>query len=178
MLDDPMPPMLLSAEVVHLSRSIVITGDDFEQVPCDPSLQEDDDESAGCTCTAYRSHCTMGLHTVLAGTGGSLQMSHTRIEKCGQRGILGKYCLHLHQLRECPDCLLDGNVIEYSHNRGVVIHGTHRALVQRNVLWNVRGAGIYIEDGNEMHNSLEYNVAICPFPIEDPVQHGCTIPGT
>jgi len=29
-----------------------------------------------------------------------------------------------------------------------------------------------------MLNSISYNVYICNFPFEDPVLHGCTVPGT
>mmetsp|Transcript_18923 Transcript_18923/g.27465 ORF Transcript_18923/g.27465 Transcript_18923/m.27465 type:complete len:151 (+) Transcript_18923:2-454(+) len=45
-------------------------------------------------------------------------------------------------------------------------------------MYGVRGAGIYIEDGNEMHNSIEYNVIICPWALNDSRLHGCTVPGT
>jgi hypothetical protein len=173
-LPDVMPPILMSAEIVNLSRNIVVTGDDFKNIPCNPRLK---DESEGCMCTDYRDTCTVGLHAAMVETG-TLRVSNVRVEKCGQRGILGKYCLHFHKLKDCPNCLLSGNAIESSQQRGIVIHDTHRSLVERNVLWNVRGAGIYIEDGNEMYNSLEYNVAICPYPLDDTVHHGCTVPGT
>ena len=46
------------------------------------------------------------------------------------------------------------------------------------MLWNVRGAGIYIEDGNEMYNDIKYNVILCPNPFGDTTLHGCTVPGT
>ena len=36
----------------------------------------------------------------------------------------------------------------------------------------------YVEDGNEMFNRFEYNVAVCPWPLSDPTKWGCTIPGT
>eukprot|EP00984_Skeletonema_dohrnii_P016647 scaffold7444_cov90-Skeletonema_dohrnii-CCMP3373.AAC.5 len=36
--DHGAPPILKSAEVVNLSRNIIITGDDFEHVPCDASI--------------------------------------------------------------------------------------------------------------------------------------------
>ena len=41
------------------------------------------------------------------------------------------------------------------------MHGTHRALVQHNVVYNNRGPSIYIEDGNEIENVVEENVIIC-----------------
>ena len=50
--------------------------------------------------------------------------------------------------------------------------------MEGNILYDVRGAGLYIEDGNEMWNSLQYNVVICPWPFNDQNLHGCTVPGT
>ena len=79
---------------------------------------------------------------------------------------------------DCRDCLFKGNAIENSQQRGIIVHDTHNTRVEDNVLYNVRGANLYLEDGNEMWNRLEYNVAICPFPFHDKVYHGCTVPGT
>ena len=109
---------------------------------------------------------------------GVSRISNTRVEKCGQRGVEGKYCLHFHKLHDCPNCLFANNAIENSHQRGIIVHGTHRSLVENNALYNVRGGGIYIENGNEMYNQLKYNVNICKFPFDDEIYGGCTIPGT
>ena len=68
------------------------------------------------------------------------------------------------------------NAIEGSHQRGIIVHSTHSSTVEDNVLYNVRGAAIYIEDGNEMNNKIKFNVIICPFPFRDNTYHGCTIP--
>ena len=92
--------------------------------------------------------------------------------------FIGKYCLHLHKLHDCPTCLFRNNAIEGSHQRGIIIHGTHSSTVESNVLFNVRGAGIYVEDGNEMYNHIKYNAVVCPNPFGDTVLHGCTVPGT
>jgi hypothetical protein len=205
-------PALKSAEVVNLSRSIVITGDDFRHVPCDDTLPEavpgEQTSVLGCKCASFRSQCTMGLHTVHM-HGGVSRIQHTRIEKCGQRGktidtflqsllrqnsctltkpkqnlsnigVEGKYCLHFHKMGDCPPskCLYKGNTIENSHARGIIIHGTHRSETSDNVLYNVRGSNIYIEDGNEMFNRILYNIMICNFPFNHPQLHGCTVPGT
>ena len=171
-----------SPEVVNLSRNVIITGDDFEHVDCDPSLPEaipgEQTSLDGCRCADFpRTKCTVGLHTMQKG-GGVQKIHNTRVEKCGQRGIEGKYCLHFHLLGECPNCSFENNAIEYSHQRGIIIHGTHLSTVKGNVLHNVRGAGIYIEDGNEMFNTLSYNVVFCPYPFGHSVYHGCTVPGT
>ncbi|CAJ1930817.1 unnamed protein product [Cylindrotheca closterium] len=168
-------------EVINLSRNVIITGDDFEHVPCDPNLPEaiagESTSTQGCRCGGGRTKCTVGLHTMQS-NGGIQKIHNVRVEKCGQRGIEGKYCLHLHQVGACPECSFQNNAVEFSQQRGIIIHGTHLSKVQGNVLYNVRGAGVYIEDGNEMQNRLAYNVVICPYPFNDESFHGCTVPGT
>ncbi len=180
----------MSAEVVNLSRNIIITGDDFTLVNAVPNLPiavpgEDHTSALGCLSYSWRSRCTYGLHTILM-YGGSMKIQNTRVEKCGQRGVAGKYCFHFHKVDNCHDengekkskCVLKNNVAEYGTQRGIIIHGTHNAIVEDNILYNVRGAGLYIEDGNEMYNKLRYNIVICPFPFDDPTYGGCTVPGT
>jgi len=171
----------MSAEVVNLQRNIVITGDDFSHVDAVDGLDEavpgENTSAYGCLKNSYRNKCTYGLHTSQM-YGGVMKILNTRIEKCGQRGVAGKYCLHFHKLGVCPDCLLQNNAIENSQQRGIIIHGTHLSTVENNVLYNIRGANVYIEDGNEMHNNIKYNVVICPFPFEDVALGGCTVPGT
>jgi hypothetical protein len=86
-------PALMSAEVVNLSRNIVVTGDDFKHVTCDPTLPEavpgEETSVMGCRCSSFRQHCTNGLHTA-AMHGGTASIQNTRIERCGQRGVEGK----------------------------------------------------------------------------------------
>jgi hypothetical protein len=79
-----------------------------------------------------------------------------------------RYCVHFHVMQKCPTCLLRGNAVEHGHQRGIVIHGTHLTVVEDNVVYDVRGANYYIEDGNELHNWLRHNVAICPWAFEGP----------
>jgi len=166
-------PALQSAEVVNLSRNIVVTGDDFTNIGCTNGLPEsipgEQTSVLGCRCGSIRTQCTMGLH-IIHMHGGTHKIQNTRVELCGQRGVEGKYCLHFHKMKSCPDCLLKNNAIENSQQRGIIVHGTHLTKVTQNVLYDVRGAGLYIEDGNEMWNTLDYNVIICPWPLDDPIQ--------
>lgn len=80
---------LKSAEVINLDRNIVITGDDFTNVPCDPSLPEaivgEETSVLGCRCSSFRKKCTIGLHQIQM-HGGVVKIENTRVEKCGQRG--------------------------------------------------------------------------------------------
>ena len=122
-----------SPEVINLSRNIVISGDDLEHIDCDPTLPEaiigEGTSVQGCRCSNFRSKCTVGLHTMQKG-GGIQRIHNTRVEKCGQRGIEGKYCLHFHQVGECPGCSFENNAVEYSHQRGIIVHGSHLTNVQ------------------------------------------------
>lgn len=175
---------LRSAEVINLSRNVIVTGDDFEELACDPDLDEVwpgfGTSTQGCMCTNDRTSCTMGLHTASAHAGFSM-VANARIEKCGQRGVEGKYCLHFHHMSDCSDappgnesrCIYRNNAVEFSQQRGLILHSTHHARVEANVFYDVRGANLYIEDGNEMLNTVAYNVGICPRG-----DNGCTLPGT
>jgi len=128
----------MAAEIVNLERSVLITGDhdDFFQ-------------------------SKQGLHTKHGGRGGLFDVRYTRVEWCGQRDVLGRYCLHFHMMGHCPACAFQGNAVVESQQVGITVHGTHDSSVDQNILWDTRGAGIYIEGGNEMNNTLSENVAIC-----------------
>ena len=86
---------LLSAEVVNLSRNIILTGDDFEEVQCDPTLPEavigEQTSVLGCRCSSFRSKCHVGLHSMQK-FDGVTKIEDIRVEKCGQRGTLD-YCV-------------------------------------------------------------------------------------
>jgi parallel beta-helix repeat protein len=127
----------MATEVMNLERNVLITGEhaDFHQTQ-------------------------QGIHTVQA-HGGVMKLSYARIEYCGQRDVMGKYCMHLHLVGKCPECVFRGNAVDESHQHGITIHGTHDSLVDNNVLFNARGQGIYIEDGNEMNNTVSSNVITC-----------------
>jgi hypothetical protein len=50
------------------------------------------------------------------------------------------------------------------------------ATAENNVYNDIRGALIYVEDGNEMYNRIFHNVGICPW-AKSGEKKGCTIPG-
>ena len=94
---------MMSAEVTNLSCNIVITGDDFEHIPCEHNLPEavigEQTSMEGCKCSGFRSKCTMGLHTVHMYPGGVTRIQNTRIEKCGQR--VSNICLGIYSVVVC-----------------------------------------------------------------------------
>jgi hypothetical protein len=90
---------LVSAEVINLSRNILITGDDFEHVDgvrhsLPAGIEYDKQQAKECTINDdprfKRNRCTLGLHIIAYEEGSVLSLQYARIEKCGQRGVLGK----------------------------------------------------------------------------------------
>ena len=131
------------AEVANLARSVTITGPPVHWVDAAAPI-----------------YGGQGLTTVQVG-GGVMVVEWARVENCG-RVALGEYCLHWHLVGDCPDCAFRGNVVEGGVNKGITLHGTHNATVDDNVVYDVRGASIYVEDGNEVGNTLSNNCLICP----------------
>lgn len=174
------PPVLKAAEVVNLSRNILITGDDFEHIPCDPSITSSSETSSvGCKCSATRTKCTVGLHTIHhshpSPSPGTMQISNTKVEKCGQRGIEGKYCLHFHKSGDCPQCVFEKNAVEFGHHRGITVHGTHRSTVTHNVGEKFTFIIIYILTSCLAFFSLDYLVCLQRINTQSGTSAGQTI---
>ena len=78
-------PALMSPEVVNLSRNIVITGDDYEHIGCDPNLPEvipvEESSTLGCRCASYRTKCTVGWHSIAMNGGSARYVSFTFISR-------------------------------------------------------------------------------------------------
>lgn len=132
------------AEVANLNRSVLVTG---------PPIYWRNE--------ARPIEGGRGIVSAQVGPAGEMRVEWSRVERCG-RIALGQYCLHLHLAGACPACAFVGNVVEGGVNKGITLHGTHHALVHNNVVHDVRGASIYIEDGNEVNNTISHNVLICP----------------
>ena len=159
------PSTGIQAEVLNLNRTVLITGDPFSGnlLPL-PRIRRVGEEPPYYyqkfnTTTAL----VEGLHT-FAAMRAVLQFRYARVERGGQRGYLGHYPVHMHYLGDCPQCEIIGLAVVDSQQRGIVIHETHRSTVRDNVLFAVRGSGIYIEEGVEIDNLIQDNVYLCHEP--------------
>ena len=132
------PTVRVSTEVGLLSRSVVITGGAFDKISSGP----------------------LGMHMMVAYQG-LLQVSYAAFDHCGQKDITGRYCTHMHVLGSCFDCIVKGNSYNDAWMAAITVHGTHHTLVTENVIHTARGAGIYVEDGNEINNTISYNTITC-----------------
>ena len=80
---------------------------------------------------------------------------------------IGRYSLHLHHAfgpTTTPasgyQFTIVGNAIDDASKWGITIHNSHYGLIQDNVVYNSRGAGIVTEDGTESFNLIAHNFSM------------------
>lgn len=100
-------------------------------------------------------------------------ISWTEFRHLGKRGVLGRYPVHFHL---CGDTMRGSSVtgasIWDSGNRWLTVHGTDYLLVQDCVGYRCTGHGFFLEDGTEVNNIFDRNLAVQslmgkPLPQQD-----------
>lgn len=137
------------AEVGNLTRNIVI------QSPDDAVWQN---SGFGCHVMIMRNGATMG----------TAHLNGVEIKRGGQKGILGRYPFHWHMLSyngtatlsDATGQYIKNSTINESAQRGIVIHGTNGVLVSKNVVYDVKGHGIFTEDASERRNTIDGNLVL------------------
>ncbi|SER29736.1 G8 domain-containing protein [Nitrosomonas sp. Nm51] len=79
----------------------------------------------------------------------------------------GRYSVHMHHLMGPvnPDntgyqYVFVGNAIDKGKKWGIAVHNTHFGVVDNNVIYDVQGASLMAEEGNERENEFTNNFAI------------------
>jgi hypothetical protein len=120
-------------EVANLSRNVVVES-------ADPAGE--------------RGH-TM-YHRNSAGSIGYAEFRHL-----GKKDTLGRYSLHFHLVGSTMrGSSVIGASIWDSHNRWLTIHGTNYLVVRDCVGYRSVGHGYFLEDGTEVYNVLDHNLAV------------------
>ena len=109
-----------------------------------------------------------GAHVMIMGPTSTAHVEGVEIRRGGQRGKLARYPFHWHMLsyngsNTLPDATgqyFRNSSINTSANRGIVIHGTNGVLVQNNIVFDVRGHGIFTEDAVERRNTIDKNLVL------------------
>jgi uncharacterized protein (TIGR03067 family) len=132
-------------EVANLSRNVVITS-------ADPAKA--------------RGHTMYHRHSAGA-------ISYAEFRHLGKEGLLGKYPIHYHLCGETMrGSYVQGVSVWDSGNRWITIHGTHYLVVRDCVGYQSVGHGYFLEDGTEVFNVFERNLAVQAFtgkPLPDQV---------
>src|SRR5499425_1144512 len=93
------------------------------------------------------------------GSAGSI--SYAEFRHLGKEGVLGRYALHYHL---AGDTMRGSSVIGASiwdaGNRWLTIHGTNFLVVRDCVGYRSVGHGFFMEDGTEVFNVLDRNLAV------------------
>jgi len=88
-------------------------------------------------------------------------LSYAEFRHLGKKNVLGRYALHFHL---CGDTMRGSSVtgvsVWDSHNRWLTIHGTNYLVVRDVVGYKSVGHGFFLEDGTEVYNVLDRNLAI------------------
>jgi hypothetical protein len=121
------------ADVANLSRNVVVES-------ADPSVA--------------RGH-TM-YHRNSAGS-----ISYAEFRHLGKENVLGRYSMHFHLLGDTMrGTSVIGASIWDSGNRWITIHGTNYLVVRDCVGYQSVGHGFFLEDGTEVFNVLDHNLAV------------------
>ena len=126
------------SEVALLTRTILLRGS----------------PTAAAAAEAY------GGHTWAVGPNATYRMVGVRAERMGQRNVMARYPFHFHMMYGGGA----GNYVQqcacvHSYFRCYTIHGTNHTRLRKNVAFNSTGHTYYLEDGGEMFNTIEYNIA-------------------
>jgi cephalosporin-C deacetylase-like acetyl esterase len=93
------------------------------------------------------------------GSAGSI--SYAEFRHLGKEGVLGRYSLHYHLAGDTMrGSSVIGAAIWDSGNRWLTIHGTNYLVVRDCVGYQSVGHGFYLEDGTEVYNVLDRNLAV------------------
>ncbi|HWB02976.1 MAG TPA: G8 domain-containing protein [Verrucomicrobiales bacterium] len=88
-------------------------------------------------------------------------ISYAEFRHLGKRGILGKYAIHFHLVRDTMrGSGVTGASVWDSDNRWITVHGSDHLLVRDCVGYRSRGHGYFLEDATEQWNVFDRNLAV------------------
>lgn len=130
------------AEVGLLTHNIKIQGDTASDI------------------TKFGGHM-MFMRPVGSTIGGHAYIANVELTRMGQRQKLGRYPMHWHVMLDlAKGQYFTDSSVHNTYNRAITIHGTDYVTVERNVVYQNVGHAIFLEDGAEQFNKINYNLAI------------------
>jgi hypothetical protein len=88
-------------------------------------------------------------------------ISYAEFRHLGKSGKLGKYAMHFHRVGDTMrGASVIGASIWDSGNRWITIHGTNNLVVRDCIGFQSIGHGFFLEDGTEVDNILDGNLAV------------------
>src|SRR5207302_173246 len=119
-------------EVANLSRNVVVESADL----------------------GHRGHTMYHRHSA-----GSI--TYAEFRHLGKEGVLGRYAIHFHLVgNTMRGSSVVGVSVWDSGNRWVTVHGTNYLVVRDCVGYQSKGHGFFLEDGTEVYNVFDHNLAV------------------
>jgi cell surface hyaluronidase len=98
---------------------------------------------------------------VMVMTGGRAFVNSAEFVNMGQENKMGRYPIHWHMMGDSSrGQYVRNSSVHDSFNRCVTIHGSNGVKVQSNVTYNIPGHCFFLEDGAEIDNIIENNLAM------------------
>ena len=88
------------------------------------------------------------------------RISNVELYHVGQAFRLGRYAIHFHMIGDSPSSYVSECSIHESFNRAVNIHASNYITVEKTVIYDIMGGAFFLEDGVEIGNTLQYNLAV------------------
>jgi hypothetical protein len=123
------------AEVGLITRNLVIMGDAASE-----SIQ-------------------FGGH-MMSMNGSKAYISGVELFRMGQAGVLGRYPFHWHLAGNVSGEYIKNCSVHHSFQRAITVHGAQNATVEDNVCYDIKGHGIFLEDGNESNTLIKNNLVV------------------
>ncbi|CAF1015901.1 unnamed protein product [Rotaria sp. Silwood1] len=89
-----------------------------------------------------------------------LRLSNIEVYNVGQAFRLGRYPVHFHMNGNMNLSYIKSSSIHQTFNRAINIHASHYVTIENNVIYNIMGGAIFLEDGVETGNILNGNLAV------------------
>jgi len=121
----------MRAEVGLLSRNVKLQGDSSSV-----------ENQYGATVFLH----SMGDDSLTA------RLENVEFTNMGQAFKLGRYAIHFHMIGNVHNSYIKGNSVHQSFNRAFTMHGTSYLRILKNVVYNVMGHNVFIEDAVERNN--------------------------
>jgi parallel beta-helix repeat protein len=100
-----------------------------------------------------------------------IEISWVEFNDLGIGGVMGRYPVHFHMIGDldpAPTLFIENSSVRDSHNRGIAVHETSDVRIENNVVHNVMGHGIYLEDHSVKDCDVLNNLSLVNWIPENP----------
>ncbi|XP_053388767.1 fibrocystin-L-like isoform X2 [Mercenaria mercenaria] len=163
----------MRAEVGLLSRNVIVRGNEDPQwndeiKPCTAGFQFGQFGTHKCSLARFGDEIGSSQFGVVIYAHSPIQdiqavqihLAYTEVRFAGQTFRSGRHPLHFYLNGNVSKSYVQGCSFHNTFNRAVNIQGSQNILIEQNVLYDILGGGIVLEDGSETGITLRYNLVM------------------